>query len=104
VESQEGLGVFFLENPWKQLDAKSVKDCKSHYFSRALQHYYSPADWGAVETLCRFSKFSGLDLNLFFFFDLLFSLVDIILGACFCLRGRVYLALGANPRDQFFGL
>jgi len=39
----------------------------------------------------------------FFVLGVGFSLGDIIVGACFHPCGRVYLALGANATDYFFG-
>jgi len=33
--------------------------------------------------------------------DVGFSLGDVIMKACFCLCGQVYLALGANPTGHF---
>jgi len=83
----------------------TFKARKSHCFDRALQHYYSPADW-AREVFKPSTDSASLVVpmeNFFFVLRIGISLVDIIMGTCFCPCGWVYQTLGANPKGHFFG-
>jgi len=84
----------------------TFKACKNHCFDRALQHYYSPADF-ARELFKPSTDSASLVVQIekkFFVLHVGFSLGDVILGTCFCPCGQIYLALGTNSTSHCWNL